>query len=80
MKRLKSLPKPPDRTVKKYGARYPWAVWFAKGEFTLTRGVDYLIQPHGMKAMVYNKASALGLSVRTRLDEGVITVRVGRKG
>ena len=76
MKRMKSLPPPPTSTVKKYGARYPWALWFKRGTFTLIQGRDYLIEPHGMRGMIYNRASALGVRVRLTMAGGTITARV----
>lgn len=77
MAKLKSLPPKPLATTKRYGVRYPWAKWFKAREFTLVKGRDYLIEPHGMRGMVYNRASALGMSVRLTLRGDTITVRVG---
>jgi hypothetical protein len=79
--RLKSLPPTPVTTTKKHGVRYPWNRWFGKRTFTLTRGVDYLVETHGMRGMLYRHAANRGIRIRLRVANDTIqgTVERGSK-
>lgn len=49
--------------------RYPWAEWFALGEFSLVRGIHYGCRTDSMAQIVRAKATALGLHVSVRIAD-----------
>ena len=56
---------------KRFGRRYPWEKWFAKGRVKIKLGVHYLGATHGMAQMARNAASRHGLKLH---------VEIGRDG
>jgi len=65
---------------KKYGRRYPWREWFARGYFALCRGKDYTCRTPSMAQLVYQAARRahfkLAVKIQTASDEQSLTVRV----
>ena len=49
---------------------YPWKEWFGRVKFTIYRGKDYRCQPHGMSAMIRNRAYQAGLKAHVDIHEG----------
>lgn len=50
--------------VKKFGRRYPWGEWLARGEFTLRRGRDYDVLESSVGILLRRAAKRHGYAVQ----------------
>lgn len=70
------------RRVLRPFARHPWREWFARGHFTLRRGVDYANPTTSFAQQVGTRARRDGLSVSVftiRKPDGVEIVVHGQR-
>lgn len=57
-------------------ASYPWERWFDGKSYDLTRGTDFQILPHNLKAMIYQAAKRFNLrAVVNVIDENTVRVQ-----
>lgn len=68
-----------NTTPKKHGIRYPWEEWFKQGNFTLTKGVHFHHQPHGMAMTARQAARKYGYNISIDIEPTTLTVRVTKK-
>jgi len=66
---------------KRFGRRYPWETWFAKGTFTLRLGKDFTGRIDTMSQYVRNMASQHGYAASVSIaPNGLsLTARLTRK-
>jgi hypothetical protein len=66
-------------SASKYGRRYPWDRWFARGRFTIMQGHDFNGRLDTMAVQVRAAALARGLRVQVIIDEADASLAVAVK-
>lgn len=70
---------PKSQKVRKLAKPYPWKEWFSLVKFTIYKGRDYDCQPHGMSAMIRNRAYQAGLYAKVLVQGGRIDVEIHKE-